>query len=29
MLAAFFLVIGLLVDLTHRALDPRLGQDDE
>lgn len=29
MLAAFFLVIGLLVDLTHRALDPRLGEDDE
>ena len=26
MLAAFFLVIGLLVDLTHRALDPRLGE---
>ena len=26
MLAAFLLVIGLLVDLTHRALDPRLGE---
>lgn len=26
MLAAFFLVIGLLVDLTHRALDPRVGE---
>ncbi len=25
MLAAFFLVIGLLVDIAHRALDPRLG----
>ena len=24
MLAAFFLLIGLLVDLAHRALDPRL-----
>lgn len=24
MLAAFFLIIGLLVDITHRALDPRL-----
>ena len=28
MLAVFFLVIGLLVDVTHRALDPRLGEDD-
>ena len=27
MLAAFFLVIGLLVDLAHRALDPRLGEE--
>lgn len=26
LLAAFFLIIGLLVDLTHRALDPRLEQ---
>ncbi|KFI59474.1 ABC transporter permease [Bifidobacterium cuniculi] len=29
LLAAFFLVIGLLVDLTHRALDPRLGANDD
>ncbi|PAU68298.1 ABC transporter permease [Bifidobacterium criceti] len=29
MLAVFFLVIGLFVDLTHRALDPRLGEDDD
>lgn len=29
LLAAFFLVIGLLVDLTHRALDPRLGATDD
>lgn len=26
MLAAFFLTIGLLVDVLHRALDPRLGE---
>ena len=24
LLAAFFLLLGLVVDLTHRALDPRL-----
>ena len=26
LLAAFFLLLGLLVDLMHHALDPRLGE---
>ena len=29
MLAAFFLLIGLLVDLLHRVLDPRLKSADD
>ncbi|MBT1172373.1 ABC transporter permease [Bifidobacterium sp. MA2] len=29
LLAAFFLVLGLIVDLTHRALDPRLAAEEE
>ncbi|MEE1295313.1 MAG: ABC transporter permease, partial [Bifidobacterium sp.] len=29
LLAAFFLEVGLLVDLAHRGLDPRLGARDE